>query len=59
MYICEKYSYRALLWAGRAGISCTTDLARMLHNKYLCSRQFLENDFTTAERVHLYRVKVT
>ncbi|XP_023721687.1 uncharacterized protein LOC111872233 [Cryptotermes secundus] len=46
-------SARALVWAGRVGISCTIDSARMLHNKYLCSRHFLESDFTTAERVHL------
>jgi hypothetical protein len=25
----------------------------MLLNKYLCSIQFLESDFTTAERIHL------
>jgi hypothetical protein len=39
-------------------ISCTIDSARMLHNKYLCSRYFSESDFTTAERVHLKRVAV-
>jgi hypothetical protein len=52
------YSYRALVWAGKVGISCTIDSARMLHNKYLCSRHFLESDFTTAERIHLNRVAV-
>jgi hypothetical protein len=35
------YSYRALVWAGRVGISCTIDSARMLHNKYMCSKYFL------------------
>jgi hypothetical protein len=30
----------------------------ILHNKYLCSRHFLESDFTTAERVHFNRVAV-
>jgi hypothetical protein len=30
----------------------------MLHNKYFCSRHFLESDFTAAERVHLNRVAV-
>jgi hypothetical protein len=29
------YSYRAQVWAVRAGISYTTDSARMLHNRYL------------------------
>jgi hypothetical protein len=52
------YSYRALVWAGRVGLSCTIESARMLHNKYLCSRHFLDSDFTTAERVHLNRVAV-
>jgi hypothetical protein len=32
--------------------------ARMLHNKYLCSRHFSEGDFTTAEKVHLNREAV-
>jgi hypothetical protein len=31
----------------------------MLHNTYLCSRCFLESDFTTAERLRLDRVAVT
>jgi hypothetical protein len=52
------YFYRAVIWARKVGISCTTDSARMLHNKYLCSRHFSESDFTTAERVHLNRVAV-
>jgi hypothetical protein len=39
----------AAIWAGKVGISCTSDSARMLHNKYLCSRHFLESDFTIAE----------
>jgi hypothetical protein len=43
------YFYRAMVWARKAGISCTTDSARMLCNKYLCSRPFSESDFTTAE----------
>jgi hypothetical protein len=47
------YSYRAVVGALKVGISCTIDSARMLHNKYLGSRHFLESDFTTAERVHL------
>ncbi|XP_023711693.1 uncharacterized protein LOC111866715 [Cryptotermes secundus] len=33
----------------------TLDSARMLHNKYLCSKHFLESDFTTAERVVAYQ----
>jgi hypothetical protein len=52
------YSYRALIWAGEVEISCTTDSARMLHNKHLCSRHFSESNFTTAGRVHLKRVAV-
>jgi hypothetical protein len=48
------YFYRA----EKVGISCTLDSARMLHNKYLCTRHFSENYFTTAERVHLNRVAV-
>jgi hypothetical protein len=52
------YSYRALVWAGRVGISCTTDSARMLHNEVLCCRYFSECDFTTAENIHLNRVAV-
>jgi hypothetical protein len=50
--------YRALVWAGRVGISCTTDTARMLYNKFLCCRHFSESDFTTAERVRLNRFAV-
>jgi hypothetical protein len=50
--------YRALVWAGKVGISCTIDPARKLQNKYLCSRHFLESDFTTDERVHFNRVTV-
>jgi hypothetical protein len=30
----------------------------MLHKKYLCSRHFLESDFTPAERAHLNKVAV-
>jgi hypothetical protein len=30
----------------------------MLHSKYLCSRHFLESDFTTAGRVHLNRLEI-
>jgi hypothetical protein len=45
-----------MVWAGRVGISCTVDSARMLCYKYLCSRHFSESDFTTAERVRLNRV---
>jgi hypothetical protein len=52
------YFYRALVWAGSVGISCTIDSARILNNKYLFSRHFSESDFTTAERVHLNRVAV-
>ncbi|XP_023710135.1 uncharacterized protein LOC111865921 [Cryptotermes secundus] len=44
-----------MVWAGRVGLSCTTDSARMLYNKVLCSKHFSESDFTTAERVHLNR----
>jgi hypothetical protein len=52
------YSYRAMVWAGKVGISCTIDSARMLRNKLLCSRHFSKSDFTTAEMVHLNRVAV-
>jgi hypothetical protein len=52
------FSYRALVWAGRVGISCTIDSARMLHCKFLCSSHFLESDFTTNERVRLNRFAV-
>jgi hypothetical protein len=52
------YFNRALVWAGKVGISCTVDSAGMLHNEYMCSRLFSESDFTTAERVHLNRVGV-
>jgi hypothetical protein len=51
-----SYFYRAVVWAGRVGISFTTDSARLLHKKYLFRRHFLKSDFTTAERVHLNRV---
>ncbi|PNF29154.1 hypothetical protein B7P43_G12376 [Cryptotermes secundus] len=47
-----------MVWAGRVGLSCTTDSARMLHNKVLCNKHFSESDFTTAERVHLNRCAV-
>jgi hypothetical protein len=30
--------YRVLVWVGRVGISSTIDPARILHNKYLCSK---------------------
>jgi hypothetical protein len=50
--------YRAVVWTGKVGITCTVDSARMLHYKYLCSRHFSESDFTTAERVRLKRVAV-
>jgi hypothetical protein len=52
------YFYRAVVWARKVGIACTTDSAGILCNKYLCSRHFSENDFTTAERVCLNRVAV-
>jgi hypothetical protein len=52
------YSYRAMVWAGKVGISCTIDSARKLHYKFLCSRHFSESAFTTAERVHLNRFAV-
>jgi hypothetical protein len=52
------YFYRSVVWARKVGISCITDSARILHNKYLCNRLFSESDFTTAERVHLNRVAV-
>jgi hypothetical protein len=52
------YFYRAVVWAGKVGISCTTDSARMLHNRYLSNRYFSESGFTTAERVHLNIVAV-
>ncbi|XP_023725462.1 uncharacterized protein LOC111874307 [Cryptotermes secundus] len=45
-------------WAGKVGLSCTIDFARRLNNKYLCSKYFLDSDFTTAEWVHLDRVAV-
>ncbi|XP_023722385.1 uncharacterized protein LOC111872572 [Cryptotermes secundus] len=48
-------SARAMVWAGRVGLSCTTNSARMLHNKVLCNKHFSESDFTTAERVHINR----
>jgi hypothetical protein len=45
------FFYRALVWAGRVGISCTIDPERMQHNKYVI---FVQQTFlTTAERVHL------
>jgi hypothetical protein len=50
--------YMALVWAGRVGMSCIIDSARMLYNKFLCSRHFAESDFTTAERVRLNRFAV-
>jgi hypothetical protein len=49
---------RALVWAGKVWIPCTIYSARMLHNKYLCSRHFLESDFITAERVRFNRLAV-
>jgi hypothetical protein len=52
------YFYRAVVWARKVGISCTIDSARMLCNKYLCSRHFSESDFTTNERKHLNTVVV-
>jgi hypothetical protein len=52
------YSYRAMLWAGRVGISCTIDSARMLHYIFLCSRHFSESASTTTERIHLNRFAV-
>jgi hypothetical protein len=54
-----SYSFKALVWARKVGISCTIDSARILHNKYLCSRHFSENVFTTAERIHFDRVAVS
>jgi hypothetical protein len=45
-------------WGGKVGISSIIDSVRMLHNKYLCSRHFLESDYTTAERAHLNVVAV-
>jgi hypothetical protein len=38
--------------------TCTTDSARMLHNKYFHSRLYLENDFARAARVYLTRLVV-
>jgi hypothetical protein len=52
------YFYRAVVWARKVEIPCSTDSARMLRNKYLCNRHFSESDITTAERVHLNRVAV-
>jgi hypothetical protein len=52
------YSYRALIWAGNVWISCTIVSATVLHSKYLCSRHFLECDFSTAERVYFNIVSV-
>jgi hypothetical protein len=52
------YFYRALVWAGRVGISCTINSARILRNKLLCSKYSSESDFTTTERVHLNRFTV-
>jgi hypothetical protein len=52
------YIYRPVVWTRKVGISCTIDSVRILRNKYLCSRHFPENDFTTAERAHLNRVAV-
>ncbi|XP_023725823.1 uncharacterized protein LOC111874497 [Cryptotermes secundus] len=46
---------RAAVWAGKIGISFTVDSAKMLDNNYLCSKHFLESDFTTAERVVAYQ----
>ncbi|XP_033608842.1 uncharacterized protein LOC117282608 isoform X2 [Cryptotermes secundus] len=48
-----------MVWAGRVGVSCTTDSARMLHNKVLCNKHFSESDFTTAERARLNRCAAT
>jgi hypothetical protein len=44
--------------AGRIGITCNNDVAKMLQSKYLCSNHFEERDFTTAERIHLNEVAV-
>ncbi|XP_033607709.1 uncharacterized protein LOC117282397 [Cryptotermes secundus] len=41
---------QAAVWAGKVGISCTIDSARRLHNEYLCSKHFLDSDFTAAEK---------
>ncbi|XP_023701535.1 uncharacterized protein LOC111861310 isoform X2 [Cryptotermes secundus] len=46
---------RAMVYTGGVGLSCTTDSARVLHNKVLCNKHFSESDFITAERVHLNR----
>jgi hypothetical protein len=47
------YTYRALVWARKVGISCTVYAVRMLYNKYFYSRYFPESSFTTAESIHL------
>jgi hypothetical protein len=47
------YFYGSLVWAGKVGISCTIYSARTVQNTHLCSRHFLESDFTTAERMLL------
>jgi hypothetical protein len=52
------YFYKAVVWARKVGISWTIDFARVLHNKYVCSRHFSECDFTTTESGHLNRLAV-
>ncbi|XP_023707093.1 uncharacterized protein LOC111864236 [Cryptotermes secundus] len=52
-----KGSSTPAVWAGNVGLYFIADSARMLYNKYLFSKHFLESDFTTAERVHFNRVQ--
>jgi hypothetical protein len=48
----------AILRAGRIGRPCSISDTKMMLHKHLCSKQFLETDFTTAERIQLNRVAV-
>ncbi|XP_021923786.1 uncharacterized protein LOC110831743 isoform X2 [Zootermopsis nevadensis] len=49
---------RAQLWAERLGIDYSIQNKRTLHKRFICSRHFSENDFTTAERKQLNRIAV-
>jgi hypothetical protein len=59
--LCNKicsFVYSAMVWAGRVGRHCSITDTRMLLQKYLCSKYFLETDFTTSGRIHLNRVAI-
>jgi hypothetical protein len=48
-----------MVWAGRVGRTCSIEETKMLHWKYLCSKDFCESEFTTAEKIRLNRVAVS